>query len=230
MNLVQDGQFALHGQAVEHVGDFAQLPEVELAKVLPVLLLDERVCVGKQDLVEVEGVRSQELLESLLVHFVFVREEHLRRQFLLLHFIGLHFLNLVLDYIPLLHGLVHLRLELKLLRCCIRNRETPCSLFNDFWLHTVYLINELLHVLKTGPFVVLVIVIQTFVKHCNQLVLINMTEYFRLLSLFVIGDSPALSLRLTVHKSLFIFSDAFLRVYSTWMPRLSQEGRRHAHT
>ena len=194
------------------------------------MLLDERVCVGKQDFVEVESVRSQELLESLLVHFVFIREEHLRRQFLLLHFISLHFLNLVLDYIPLLHGLIHLSLQLKLLRCCIRNRKTPRSLFNDFWLHTVYLVDKLLHVLKTSPFVVLVIVIQTFVKHCNQLVLVNVTEHFRLLSLFVIGDSSALFLGLTVHKSLFIFPDALLGVYSTRMSRLSQKGRRHAHT
>lgn len=77
MNLSKDLQLTFVGQPVEHVGDLAELLEVKLAQVLPVLFFDERVSVGQQNLVHVEVISLEELLQCLLLDFLFVCEEHL---------------------------------------------------------------------------------------------------------------------------------------------------------
>ena len=158
---------AFDGQPVEDVGDLAELLEVELAQVLLVLLLNERVSVGRQDFAQVEAVGLEELAECALLHFVLVREGHLCGQLFVLARLRLHVLYLALYLLLLVYRAIYLGSHLEVLRRRLSYRKTLGRPVHNLRFDAVYLIDELLCILEKCSLVVFMVVVEAVVDHCD---------------------------------------------------------------
>ena len=130
LNLLDDRLLAFSGQPVEDVRDLAELFEVQLAQILLVLLLNERVSVGRQDFAQVKPVGLEELAECALLRFVLVREEHLRGQLFVLPRLRLHIFYLALYLLLLVYRAIYLSSNLEVLRRRLSHCKTLRSPFH----------------------------------------------------------------------------------------------------
>ena len=135
-----------------------------------VLLFDERISICQKNLTHVLVVSFEELFQRLTFNLVFVGEEHLSGEFFLTHLIGLHNFDFVPQFFFRIYRASHLSQQIKLFRRGTCNRKASRRLLpvNYLRFYSIDLVNELLHELEAGAFVIFMIVIQALVQHRDQ--------------------------------------------------------------